>query len=139
MHPRVEYVRWEHDEEDPAVRAMYKCPVSGDWRWQTYHLTDLIVMQSTGLKDKNGKEIFEGDMVKSQWQHDGMTNYDYELVGEIRWNSDVLAWSIFHEGESQILDYPMHSFEREELLEDGIEVIGNIYENPDLLPPVSHE
>ena len=58
-----------------------------------------------------------------------------EIKGEVKWDKDRSQWSVEHEknGGSETLIYPFYSFEREELLEDGIEVIGNIYENPNLL------
>lgn len=85
-------------------------------------------MQYTGLKDKNGKEIYEGDIVKSFWQHDGMTVQDYELIGEIVWDKEIAAFSL--DCGNQIIKW-LSSYEREELLE--LEIIGDRYENPELL------
>lgn len=70
-----------------------------------------ILMQYTGLKDKNGKEIYEGDIVK----------YDQvERFGESRNNYQTTV------------EYKDYGFFCSCLIEN-IEVIGNIYENPDLL------
>ena len=69
--------------------------------------------QFTGLRDKNGKEIFEGDVVKDS------TPFTTETVGEV-----------VYEGAQFCLDdeygTPMH-------YGDNYKVIGNIYENPELL------
>ena len=94
-----------------------------------------VVMQYTGLKDKNGKAIFEGDILKTQWQHDGVTNYDYEIIGKIIWWRGFVCWAI----ESKDRIRPICSLEREQLADaedGGIEIIGNIYENPELLKEV---
>lgn len=98
--------------------------------------SDCEFMQFIGRKDKNGKEICRGDIVKSLWQHDGVTNYDYEVIGEIKYSLMTLQYVVeFRDNQCNTSwNYPLHSFEREELLEDGFEIIGNIYETPELLP-----
>jgi len=89
--------------------------------------------QDTGLLDKNGKKIYESDVIKTHWQHDGMNNYDYEITGEIIWDDYYSAFRI----KNKEYNFPLYSFEREQFCDkDGdneIEIIGNIYENPDLL------
>ena len=71
------------------------------------------VMQYTGLKDKNGKEIYEGDIVKFK-RIDGTYN-----IGEIQYNDCSFdidgCWTLAY------------------FVKKGIEVIGNIYENQELL------
>jgi hypothetical protein len=71
----------------------------------------LVLMQSTGLADRNGKEIFEGDVV--------------ELFNEkrkIRW-ADGSWYFVDREGDGD------HVF----FFHRHMEVIGNIYENPELM------
>lgn len=86
------------------------------------NLDEIELMQSTGLKDKNGKEIFEGDIL-------GIETDEGILNVNIFWD-DKHALFMF---ESEI-----HN-EKEllaELVEDNtypFEIIGNIYENPELL------
>nr|DAO54506.1 MAG TPA: YopX protein [Caudoviricetes sp.] len=83
------------------------------------------LMQSTGLKDKNGKEIFEGDILT-----DGHT------TGDIR-NHPTLGFYIVDESskEGYLSDtVGIEDFEEaKEFMRNSIEVIGNIYENPELL------
>ena len=73
------------------------------------------LMQYTGLKDKNGKEIYEGDV----WERRG---YKSQIVFE--WS----AWQIRTIKSSDSIQYP--SFQSNAVTG---EVIGNIYENPELL------
>lgn len=84
-----------------------------------------ILMQSTGLKDKNDKEIFEGDILT-----DGHT------TGDIR-NHPTLGFYMVDESskEGYLSDtVGIEDFEEaKEFMKNNIEVIGNIYENPELL------
>ena len=77
------------------------------------------VGQYTGLHDKNGKEIYEGDIVVDK---------EDEVMGEITWNEEEASFyfSILYENGTY----------EEEKLNDWasvLEVIGNIYDNPELL------
>ena len=75
-------------------------------------------MQYTGLKDKNGKEIYEGDVVKADI--DGATYITY-------WEEKEIG---FRFRQSNDLNEPYLTVG---LPIDDIEIIGNIYENPELL------
>lgn len=85
--------------------------------------SDLILMQCTGLKDKNGKLIFEGDIIQipDNWDEYGM------MAGEKR---EIY----FNEGGFR-LKPKWNKNARGNWLEDtkDFEVIGNIYENKELL------
>lgn len=87
---------------------------------------DLIIEQYTGLTDKNGKEIYEGDIIQETIITDDTTDGTYRY--EVYWDEDTLCWSI--KGISDI-DYHL----RDDLWETNAsrEVIGNIHENPELL------
>lgn len=88
------------------------------------------LMQYTGLKDKNGKEIYEGDIVKihnykETWKR-GEPKIDWRVF-EIRWNRYL--WSF----NNSVISKPLADYDTTDLMPYDIEIIGNIYENPELL------
>jgi uncharacterized phage protein (TIGR01671 family) len=87
------------------------------------------VMQFTGLKDKNGKEIYEGDIVKRI-----AILYDWDKPdGEERYEREEVSF-IEYRGQGFWVNSESFGWEGEGLWEwDEIEVIGNIYENKDLI------
>lgn len=72
----------------------------------------VIFMQYTGLKDKNGVEIYEGDLLGHQSRNMKVTGV--KGVHEVEWDGNTARFG---------LPQPLAEFE----------VIGNIYENPELL------
>lgn len=83
--------------------------------WRELKNGEYELMQYTGLKDKNGVEIYEGDIVRSKNGTLGLTN---EHV--VEWNDFYKRFDPMGADES--------CFNR-----DNCEVIGNIYESPELL------
>lgn len=80
---------------------------------------EVELMQSTGLKDKNGVEIFEGDLV----EHDDNLNGDWETFEacEVVYDKDCAQFCFKWDAGNFLTDYR------------NLNVIGNIYENPELL------
>jgi len=77
---------------------------------------DYKIMQYTGLKDKNGKEIYEGDICKNGDYIKDAHSYNYrtEEVKYIEAEGCLVGWNYNADGMT-------------------CEIIGNIYENPDLI------
>jgi len=91
--------------------------------WELVHgtltpLPNTIIMQATGLKDKAGNEIYEGDIVKGVWH--GKSN-DKEIFGVVDFNEGMFGLENTIDGENYTINRLY------------IEVIGNIYEHPELL------
>jgi hypothetical protein len=75
-----------------------------------------VAMQYTGLLDRNGAEIYESDIVRSE--HDTMVVAWNDKIGSFGLNKE--GWMYFH-------------YFGEAVEPEDVEVIGNIYENPELL------
>jgi uncharacterized phage protein (TIGR01671 family) len=74
-------------------------------------LEDYILMQYTGLKDKNGKEIYEGDILELK---NAKISFIPRVIFVMAWDDTRTGWTLYSP-------------------KDEFEVIGNIYENPELL------
>lgn len=109
MDNEIDHISWLEDE-------LY---CIGDGITYMVLAEDLVLMQSTGLKDKNGKEIFGGDIVDYKGRkaiikwHGSYASFIYIFVDEL--NKRSAEW------------YPLY------LAYLKCEVIGNIYENQELL------
>jgi len=80
---------------------------------------DLVLMQYTGLKDKNGVEVYEGDII-NYYRH---YSSGAPKACEIRWDGYGACWGAFWNDESR---HTLH-------VSNELEVIGNIYEHGHLL------
>ena len=84
-------------------------------------LKNYVLMQSTGLRDKNGKEIFEGDVLK-------VTNLSSWL--EVVSFNNNKAMFVSKEAKREVEETPLYDLFNTDIFE--VEIIGNIYTNPEL-------
>lgn len=85
---------------------------------------DYILMQSTGLLDKNGKEIYSDDLVRCIYQG----SFDqHNRVGVVEWDKNNAQFGILFPDKGVWIE-----FGSEDIVE--MEIVGNEHENPSLLP-----
>lgn len=121
------------NEEIVTQQVYFENGLPDDRDIYCYDFDDIVFMQSTGLTDKNGKEIFDGDIVRTTRflgradEIGGFYEYEKDYVGVVK----VLegSWVI----DTGIVAVRLWS----EI--DESEVLGNIYENPELLEEIGHE
>ena len=89
---------------------------------------DCELMQYTGFRDKNGKEIYEGDIVKYK------NEVNDEIITPIEWSNECSGWFANRGGRLADLIHEQTIIRKKQFKEvDYPEIIGNIYENPELL------
>ncbi|ECB9836152.1 hypothetical protein FL863_13915 [Listeria monocytogenes] len=110
----IEFRAWDKEVKEmdynPSVIEIWQNkPINEQFRLESEE--KLVWMQYTGLKDKNGKKIFEGDI--------GWDEHN-ECVGVVKFEEGkfLYVWENIAEDLQEVAD--------------GIEICGNIHENPDL-------
>ena len=107
---------------NPGDKKHFKLYLNGSMSIEDCWATqDIILMQYTGLKDKNGKEIYEGDVVLfgDNVIHEG-------THGKVVWHTTAFVYQ-FIDGQYKDKCTDMVDSWR------TYEIIGNIYENPELI------
>lgn len=100
--------------EDPEINYTPICVFADPENW--------FLQQYTGLKDKNGTEIYEGDVVHlNHWKSSDLFDYSSHFVVE------------YYEGEINFKQGEYNNLKGSLNGKIDIEVIGNIYQNPELL------
>lgn len=121
----IKFRAWNDRDSDPKnrMREMVSITNQGLVIMPDGDTWDIPLMQYTGLKDKNGKEIYEGDLMMTDDMY-----HDYE---------DGVAINALPDGKIVQVEFRDGAFfARDEFLFEfatAWEIIGNIYENPELL------
>lgn len=112
----------DYGKTDDWVCADTSC---GQITYRDDRLKDIILMQCTGIKNKNGKLIYEGDVLKIEY-------YDYGTkyrIGIVEWEDDGFCVTYYNAKDTKVSGCSLVDI----VNGNKQEVVGNIYENPELL------
>lgn len=125
MSREIKFRVWDKNRKvwGSPLLAMTSGNIHFDWRDRTIINDDIEVMQYTGLKDKNGKEIYEGDILKST---PGFATFFIDDKREHITTVEFIGSGFKENYEGVLNNLDQHDLRY-------VEVIGNIYENPELM------
>jgi uncharacterized phage protein (TIGR01671 family) len=107
MHYDFQFIKSGNEGNDWIIFVSDKQPLTSNWKENPFFSQQLKITQFTGLLDKNGKEIYEGDIIKEFWV--GRNDvFEVKKWYKILWYNSTYAGNTW-------------------------EIVGNIYENPDLI------
>lgn len=122
---------WYFDEEKGVAFSEYMmrdiCEGGEHVQKDEWHQPKQILMQYTGLKDKNGKEIYEGDVIQG-WDRTDEYGSGFHYQSFVEWSDYEGMWvAVDKDLEGYVVEqFPLYDYQFDK-------VIGNIYENPELL------
>ena len=119
--------RWNLRKKGGFHREWIACRIFSNGGYIAMSVRDCVksetIGQFTGLQDKNGKDIYEGDIIRFV---KGLVKESGRLV------DDAEIYAVEYDGAAF---YPLCNLSK---VTDSIEIIGNIYDNPELLKGGSH-
>ena len=137
---------WDKKQKKWLGVNLHMVPVDGSLWWQFGYRCDPLsaeerdnikLVEYMGLKDKNGKEIYEGDIVRDCYYSDDEEDWHYlgpSGKGVVVWDDDHAGFQIKTnrwDKEKISKALPEHTFHQ--IVSEWVEIIGNIYENPELM------
>jgi len=138
MHNSIQELYFENGR---LIEIIYKTWWEGtgsctEERCEWQEANECKIMLYIGKKDRNGKEIFEGDIVQWRALSDGAVRNDY-IKGIVEYKGDTFQVTQISEGKCKIdhndyeSDVHFYDYDGPNFSWENLEVIGNIYENLD--------
>ncbi|MGG1481442.1 YopX family protein [Bacillus smithii] len=121
---KTKFRAWDKEAQKMSYSTIEHFDDMLGFRFEHFETDEPIFMQYTGLKDKNGREIYEGDILK--------IDDDWEKWG---FASGFVGYVIYDQGSFKLKEGEIYdpAYRLDSAAEEGTTVIGNVYENPELL------
>lgn len=130
MKREIKFKSWDNGKKEFGFPIEFKTNGSIDGSIDGFVFECLescyAVMQYTGLKDKNGQEIYEGDIIVWSGTLDGcIFNHVCEVIFDLyQW----CGWAIYSPQQKSTIPFGEHGCNPNE-----VNIVGNVYENKELL------
>lgn len=129
----IKFRAWDKERKSMQTSRMNMVSFNGDIlmaKRDEFRSSDIVIMQFTGLLDKNGREIYEGDIVVENSYpmfNNGLCNYRCVVI----WDKDEACFGL----DMYCVSDRVRGFACPNSISEyeALEVIGNIYENPELV------
>lgn len=134
----IDYITGQYfiHQHGNSVNESNKVGEEGCLQFLAFEVNPLTICQYTGLTDKNGKKIWENDII--EFEDTGEEGYEYKEGFDFKNRARV----VFEEGRWQFTDFLSDNsgvmeemYQHDEFMSiwEYVEVIGNIFDNPELL------
>lgn len=116
-----------------VIFVPFKISRNEEWGWMKIDPT--TICQYTGLTDKNGKKIWENDILRYSHEYEGSPflkegeDVKYR-VGAVFWSEWRGSWAVCGRGKKKCINNDVFKYNRNP---NRTEVIGNVFDNPELL------
>lgn len=138
---RLDNGQWEYGNFNRINDKCYIFPEDAPDSFDNYEVDPTTVGQFTGLTDKNGKEIYEGDAVKYDYTPDPPASFhgtfakSYKVDAVVEW-SDTHHYLVYRRTTPNSKKHLSRNMPKRLICDfriSNIEIIGNIHENPELM------